>query len=122
MKRVGDGETHWHADLAMAPLDTNALVTCWIPLQPVPAEASGGSGLVFAGGSHRDVALPFWHGDPREAGDVSRRGYVEGSCGAMRLGDAWLGLGFGLGFGLGPYLQGSCGAMRMGDASWHHNI
>ena len=28
MKRVGDGETHWHADLAMAPLDTNALVTC----------------------------------------------------------------------------------------------
>ena len=53
MKRVGDGETHWHADLAMAPLDTNALVTCWIPLQPVPAEASGGSGLVFAGGPHR---------------------------------------------------------------------
>ena len=101
MKRVGDGETHWHADLAMAPLDTNALVTCWIPLQPVPAEASGGSGsgsgsgsgypnpnpnprvkasvrvrvtltrsptlaftsgLVFAGGSHRDVVLPFWLG------------------------------------------------------------
>lgn len=88
VKRVGDGETHWHADLAMAPLDTNAMVTCWIPLQPVPAEASGGSGLVFAGGSHRDVALPFWHGDPREAGDVSQRGYVEGSCGAMRLGDA----------------------------------
>ena len=54
----------------------------------MPAEASGGSGLVFAGGSHRDVALPFWHGDPREAGDVSQRGYVEGSCGAMRLGDA----------------------------------
>ena len=60
VKRAGDGETHWHADLAMAPLDTNALVTCWIPLQPVPAESSGGSGLVFAGGSHRDVALPFW--------------------------------------------------------------
>lgn len=33
VKRAGDGETHWHADLAMAPLDTNDLVTCWLPLQ-----------------------------------------------------------------------------------------
>ena len=88
VKRVGDGQTHWHADLAMAPLDTNNLVTCWLPLQPVPAEGGGGSGLVFAAGSHRDVALPFWHGDPREAGDISDRGYGEGSCGAMALGDA----------------------------------
>ena len=55
---------------------------------------------------------------------MSRRGYVEGSCGAMRVGDAWLGLGLGmvLGLGLGPYLEGSCGAMRVGDASWHPNL
>ena len=88
LKRSGDGPTHWHADLAMAPLDTNAFVTCWLPLQPVPAEGHGGTGLVFAGGSHRDVALPFWHGDPRECGDVSGRGYDEASCGALAVGDA----------------------------------
>lgn len=87
VKRGGDGATHWHADLAMAPLDTNAFVTCWLPLQPVPAETGGGTGLVFAAGSHRDVALPFWQGDPRAAGDLSGR-YAEGACGAMRLGDA----------------------------------
>ena len=53
---------------------------------------------------------------------MSQRGYVEGSCGAMRLGDAWLGLGLALGLGLGPYLEGSCGAMHLGDASWHPNL
>ena len=88
VKRAGDGETHWHADLAMAPLDTNSFVTAWLPLQPVPAEADGGTGLIYAGGSHRDVALPYWHGDPREAGDVSGRGYLEGTAGAMAVGDA----------------------------------
>ena len=90
VKRAGDGQTHWHADLAMCPLDTNAFVTCWIPLQPVPVEEDGGSGLVYAQGSHRDVALPFWHGDPREADDLSGREYAEAGTGALALGDvAW---------------------------------
>ncbi len=90
VKRAGDGQTHWHADLAMYPLDTNAFVTCWIPLQPVPVEEDGGSGLVYAQGSHRDVALPFWHGDPREADDLSGREYAEAGTGALALGDvAW---------------------------------
>ena len=40
VKRSGDGETHWHADLAMAPLDTNDLVTCWLPLQVCSAPLS----------------------------------------------------------------------------------
>ena len=93
-KRPGDGPTRWHADLAMAPLDTNDFVTCWLPLQPVPCEEDGGSALVFAAGSHRDVALPFWHGDPREAGDLSAR-YEEHE--ATRD-----------------------GALEVGDASWHH--
>ena len=33
MKRQGDGPTHWHSDLGMAPLDTNDFVTMWLPLQ-----------------------------------------------------------------------------------------
>jgi len=87
VKRVGDGPTHWHSDLAMAPLDTNAFVTAWIPLQPVPPPNKGGSALVFAGGSHRDVALPFWHGDPRVCEDLSGRGYTEHEPEAMAVGD-----------------------------------
>lgn len=58
VKRAGDGPTHWHSDLAMAPLDTNAFLTVWLPLQPIPSDAKGGSGLVFARGSHRDVSMP----------------------------------------------------------------
>ena len=89
VKRPDDGPTHWHSDLAMAPLDTNRFVTVWLPLQPVPAEEDGGSGLVFASGSHRDVALHFWHGcDPAEAADASHRGYAEASAGALQVGDA----------------------------------
>lgn len=88
VKRPGDGPTHWHSDLGMCPLDTNSMVTCWLPLQPVPAERDGGSGLVFASGSHRDVALHFWHGDPSEAADCSQRGYPESEAGALALGDA----------------------------------
>ena len=74
LKRPGDGPTHWHSDLTMAPLDTNAFVTCWLPLQTVPREADGGSALVFASGSHRDVALHYWHD---EGADCSARGYAE---------------------------------------------
>ena len=43
----------------MAPFDTNDFVTCWIPLQIVPAQEDGGSGLSFASGSHRSVNYPF---------------------------------------------------------------
>jgi ectoine hydroxylase-related dioxygenase (phytanoyl-CoA dioxygenase family) len=88
VKRPLDGPTHWHSDLAMAPLDTNAFVTAWLPLQPVPAEKDGGSALIFATGSHRDVALHFWHGDPKEEVDASSRGYVERTTAALELGDA----------------------------------
>ncbi len=87
VKRPGDGETHWHSDLAMAPLDTNQFVTAWIPLDPIPHADDGGSGLVFASGSHRDLAVHFWHSDPREPTDVSRRGYGEASGGELSVGD-----------------------------------
>eukprot|EP00962_Isochrysis_galbana_P055632 scaffold27403_cov110-Isochrysis_galbana.AAC.5 len=92
VKRPGDGQTNWHSDLAMAPLDTNLFVTVWLPLQHVPAHAHGGTSLLYAPGSHRDVALPFWRGDPRSAGDVSRR--------------------------YAPPLQED--AFEIGDATWHH--
>jgi ectoine hydroxylase-related dioxygenase (phytanoyl-CoA dioxygenase family) len=92
VKRPGDGQTNWHSDLAMAPLDTNLFVTVWLPLQHVPAHAHGGTSLLYAPGSHRDVALPFWRGDPRSAGDVSRR--------------------------YAPPMQED--AFEIGDATWHH--
>lgn len=72
LKEPGYAETNWHSDLRMAPFDTNSFITAWIPMRPI----SGGeddSGLVFAVGSHRDFALPFWHDlNGRDLGD---RGY-----------------------------------------------
>ena len=59
IKRPGDGPTLWHSDLNMCPFDTNDFLTIWIPLQDVPAESQGGSGLTFATASHRDFALPY---------------------------------------------------------------
>ena len=59
IKRPGDGPTLWHSDLNMCPFDTNDFLTIWIPLQDVPAESEGGSGLTFATASHRDFALPY---------------------------------------------------------------
>lgn len=85
LKQPGHGATHWHSDLCMAPLDTNDLVTCWLPLQPVAAVKDGGSGLIFASGSHRDVGLHYWHPTGH---DASSRGYAEGSGGALAPGDA----------------------------------
>jgi hypothetical protein len=31
--------------------------------QPVPEQEAGGSGLLYASGSHRDVALPYWYSE-----------------------------------------------------------
>lgn len=67
-KRPGDSPTGWHADLKMAPLDTNSYVTVWIALDDVPAYDDGGTGLHFVSGSHRDFALPFWYGDALKRG------------------------------------------------------
>eukprot|EP00882_Tetradesmus_deserticola_P014664 GHRQ01015602.1.p1 GENE.GHRQ01015602.1~~GHRQ01015602.1.p1 ORF type:complete len:266 (+),score=78.70 GHRQ01015602.1:189-986(+) len=72
LKEPGFAETNWHSDLRMAPLDCNAFVTAWVPLRPVSG-AQGDSGLLFAEGSHRDFALPFWH-DLRDR-DLADRQY-----------------------------------------------
>jgi ectoine hydroxylase-related dioxygenase (phytanoyl-CoA dioxygenase family) len=60
VKEPGMAETNWHSDLAMAPLDTNAFITAWMPLRRL---TEGDAALLFASGSHRDFALPFWRAD-----------------------------------------------------------
>ncbi|GFR47152.1 hypothetical protein Agub_g8843 [Astrephomene gubernaculifera] len=106
LKEPGFAETNWHSDLRMAPLDTNQLVTAWIPLRPIGGaaggagsssgdgggrkrkkaqQAAGDSGLIFATGSHRDFALPFWH--DMEGRDLSDRGYPIKDTGPMQVGD-----------------------------------
>mmetsp|Transcript_17875 Transcript_17875/g.43001 ORF Transcript_17875/g.43001 Transcript_17875/m.43001 type:complete len:296 (-) Transcript_17875:346-1233(-) len=61
-KRAGDGWTPWHSDARMAPFDTSRMITFWIPLRRVPSPEEGGTGLLFADGSHSDFALPYWNG------------------------------------------------------------
>ncbi|CAM9744084.1 unnamed protein product [Choristocarpus tenellus] len=61
LKTDGTKRTGWHADLNMCPLDTNRLVTVWIPLHHVASAEEGGSALQFMSGSHRDHALAHWY-------------------------------------------------------------
>ena len=84
IKSEGDGPTLWHSDLNMAPFDTNDFLTLWIPLQDVPSEAEGGSGLTFASGSHRDFALPYWN--DIDSTDMTER-YPISSYDGYQLGD-----------------------------------
>lgn len=90
-KRAGHDETAWHSDLGTAPLDTNAMVTVWLPLEAVAARADGGTALTFARGSHRDVG-GFWF-------DLFHDGVAVGA----RYGPA-----------------DDHGALARGDATWHH--
>lgn len=61
--------TPWHQDLAEVPLDTNAMVTFWCPLQAV---GNGDSPLVFAAHSHTDVAARHWYRPSYEESVQSR--------------------------------------------------
>jgi hypothetical protein len=60
------------SDLNMSPLDTNDMVTAWIPQSAVADVEDGGSGLIFASRSHRDFALNYW-ADPHAQEDLSHR-------------------------------------------------
>lgn len=84
-KQPGFSETCWHSDLRMAPLDTNDFLTFWIPLRPIAGDALD-PGLVFARGSHRDFALPFWRN--LQGFDLSSRGYQLADTGAHMCGSA----------------------------------
>jgi hypothetical protein len=94
VKRAGHGETHWHSDCRMAPLETNRLVTAWIALTPVGAEREGGSALVFADGSHRDTARLFWAAGaptaPIEAGAYALSCHAPFAPGDASWHDGWV--------------------------------
>merc|ERR1712008_192532 len=83
MKHPWHGATRWHSDLGLAPFDTNAFITIWLALTPVPAK--GGSALRFARGSHRDYTLQYHHelADSYTQNDLSGR-YCIDSHGGMK--------------------------------------
>ncbi|KAJ8598323.1 hypothetical protein CTAYLR_007554 [Chrysophaeum taylorii] len=83
-KRAGDASTNWHSDLVTSPLDSNHFVTAWLPLVDVPVSRDGGTGLLYAEGSHRDLALCVWYGDDV---DASER-YDLADHGRLEIGDA----------------------------------
>lgn len=82
-KRPGDAPTNWHSDLRISPLDTNHFVTAWIPLTDVPDAEDGGTALLYADGSHRDLAMAVWYSD---SSDMSNR-YDLSDHGALSAGD-----------------------------------
>jgi hypothetical protein len=69
--------TPWHQDLAYLPLDSEKMITLWIPLTDFMPDMGT---LVFAEGSHRQGAplppaardrFPLSHNGPMAAGDLS---------------------------------------------------
>jgi hypothetical protein len=86
-KLNGHDETAWHTDLGTAPLDTNAMVTVWLPLEAVAAKADGGTALTFARGSHRDVG-GFWFDLFHDDVAVEERYGPADDHGALECGDA----------------------------------
>ena len=108
-KRAGDGPTQWHTDLNMAPFDSNQLVTCWIPLQPIPAPENGGSSLLFASGSHRYSALPLFRSYGGDNADDASRDFALPywyDLDSKELEDR--------------YEVVAAGAFSLGDCSFHH--
>ena len=73
----------------------NDFVTAWIPLQPIPL---GGTGLLYAEGSHRDLARPFWYNDDAEFDEDRYDGRDDPD----------------------RYDLVDHGALALGDVSWHH--
>ena len=49
-KEPGGGPTPWHQDQIYWPLDTDKMITMWMPLTPIPADVGS---LTFATGSHK---------------------------------------------------------------------
>ena len=84
IKEPGMGDTNWHSDLNMVPLDTNAFVTAWLPLRSLRAADAA---LAFASGSHRDFALPYWQNEEGLAAGLQARYEVERYA-PLALGDA----------------------------------
>jgi ectoine hydroxylase-related dioxygenase (phytanoyl-CoA dioxygenase family) len=88
-KGPGAGRTPWHQDHWYWPLDTDAMVTLWMPL--VDLDESVGS-MTFARGSHRHRDLAG--GGIGKETDLRLRGIIQGcglethTFGPLRAGDA----------------------------------
>ncbi len=75
-KPAGGPPTPWHQDLAFIPLDSDQVLSVWIPLTDVTSEMGG---LVFASGSHQQGLqnpaavgrFPIVRKGPMRAGDAS---------------------------------------------------
>lgn len=82
-KPAGGRPTPWHQDLSFIPLETDRVLTIWVPLIEVTPDMGG---LLFAAGSHRAGPL-----DPAAASGFRR---VEN--GTMRPGDLSVHMGWTL--------------------------
>lgn len=65
-------ETAWHEELTATMLDTEAFVTVWCPLSPLPANATIDSVLHYAPESHTSLTWRAWDDDA--AGDDANAG------------------------------------------------
>ncbi|HVS13682.1 MAG TPA: phytanoyl-CoA dioxygenase family protein [Thermoanaerobaculia bacterium] len=97
-KAPGGGHTPWHQDQAYWPLDTDRVLTLWLPLVAATPDMGG---LRFANGSHREGSLladaPISAGSEALAERViAERGYQIESTGWMAAGDASLHAGWTL--------------------------
>ena len=88
-KEPGGGRTPWHQDQNYWPLDTDDIVTMWMPLVDIaPAVGS----MTFLDGSHRDGDVGA--GDISDASDAAIQARVDAgertttSYGPLRAGDA----------------------------------
>ncbi|MFT7607216.1 MAG: ectoine hydroxylase-related dioxygenase (phytanoyl-CoA dioxygenase family) [Candidatus Aldehydirespiratoraceae bacterium] len=88
-KEPGGGRTPWHQDQNYWPLDTDDIVTMWMPL--VDLDPAVGS-MTFLDGSHRDGDVGA--GDISDASDAAIQARVDAgertttSYGALKAGDA----------------------------------
>jgi hypothetical protein len=88
-KEPGGGRTPWHQDQNYWPLDTDDVVTMWMPLRDLDCKVGS---MTFVDGSHRrgDVGA----GDISDASDaaiaaaIDREGWSTSTHGSLRAGDA----------------------------------
>lgn len=103
LKMPGFGETNWHSDLNMVPIDTNSFLTVWIPLRSLEKDDSS---LHFASGSHRDFALPYWQSNEGMM-NLQGRGYPINTYSKLALGDLTFHHGWTLHWAPGQPLGGT---------------
>lgn len=88
-KEAGGGRTPWHQDQYYWPVDTDRMVTMWMPLVDVPDEVGS---MTFVSGSHRLGDLAGQRisdsSDEQFAALIAARNLPTHTYGAVRAGDA----------------------------------